>query len=48
LLEQNGVEGVTRMLEYQKLKSTSTIALTEDDGVYFKTGDQQYYGYCGK
>jgi len=36
LLEQNGVEGVTGILEYPKLKSTSAIALTEADRVYLK------------
>ena len=36
LLEQNGVEGVTGILEYPKLKATSTIALTQSDRVYLK------------
>ena len=36
LLEQNGVEGVTGILEYPKLKSTNTIALAETDRVYLK------------
>lgn len=34
LLEQNGIEGVTGILEYPKLKETKTIALTEPDKVY--------------
>lgn len=34
LLEQNGVQGVTGILEYPKLKETKTIALTEADKVY--------------
>ena len=36
LLEQNGVEGVAGILEYPKLKATSSIALTEADRVYLK------------
>ena len=36
ILEQNGVEGVTGILEYPKLKATSTIELTEADRVYLK------------
>ena len=36
LLEQNGVEGVTGMLEYPKLKETKSIALNELDKVYLK------------
>jgi len=36
LLEQNGVEGVTGILEYPKLKATSSIALAEADRVYLK------------
>lgn len=36
LLEQNGVEGVTGILEYPKIKATSTIELTEADRVYLK------------
>lgn len=34
LLEQNGVEGVTGILEYPKLRETKTITLTEADRVY--------------
>lgn len=34
LLEQNGVEGVTGILEYPKLRETKTISLTEADRVY--------------
>lgn len=34
LLEQNGVEGVTGILEYPKLRETKTISLTEVDRVY--------------
>ena len=36
LLEQNGVEGVTGILEYPKIKETKTIELTEPDRVYLK------------
>lgn len=36
LLEQNGVEGVTGILEYPKLKETKSIALNEQDRVYLK------------
>ena len=34
LLEQNGMEGVTGMLEYPKLRETKNISLTEADRVY--------------
>jgi CRISPR-associated exonuclease Cas4 len=34
LLEQNGVAGVTGLLEYPKLKETKTITLSEKDKVY--------------
>ena len=34
LLEKNGVEGVTGILEYPKLKETKTITLTGPDKVY--------------
>jgi CRISPR-associated exonuclease Cas4 len=34
LLEQNGVAGVTGLLEYPKLKETKTITLSEADKVY--------------
>ena len=36
LLEQNGVVGVTGMLEYPKLKETKIIALNESDKDYLK------------
>jgi len=36
LLEQNGVKGVTGILEYPKIKETKTIELTEPDRVYLK------------
>jgi CRISPR-associated exonuclease Cas4 len=36
LLEQNGVEGVTGILEYPKLKTTVNIELAETDRVYLK------------
>jgi CRISPR-associated exonuclease Cas4 len=36
LLEQNGVAGVTGILEYPKLKETKTIALSEADKVYLR------------
>ena len=41
LLEQNGVAGVTGILEYPKLKTTATIMLTETDKVYLKLIIQQ-------
>lgn len=34
LLEQNGIEGVTGILEYPKLKETKTITLSATDKVY--------------
>lgn len=36
LLEQNGVEGVTGLLEYPKLKETKTVSLQESDKSYLK------------
>ncbi len=36
LLEQNGVEGVTGILEYPKLKETKVIGINESDRVYLK------------
>jgi CRISPR-associated exonuclease Cas4 len=36
LLEQNGVAGVTGILEYPKLKETKTIALSEADKLYLQ------------
>lgn len=34
LLEENGITGVTGLLEYPKLKETKTIALSETDKLY--------------
>ncbi len=34
LLEQNGIEGVTGILEYPKLRETKTIELMEEDKLY--------------
>lgn len=34
LLEQNGIEGVTGILEYPKLRETKTISLIEVDKLY--------------
>ena len=36
LLEQNGVGGVTGILEYPKLKETKAIALNDPDKAYLK------------
>lgn len=34
LMEQNGIEGVTGLLEYPKLRETKTVVLTSDDKKY--------------
>ncbi len=31
LLEQNGIDGATGILEYPKLRETTTVQITEDD-----------------
>lgn len=36
LLQQNGVEGATGILEYPKLRQTTTVTLTLQDEAYFK------------
>ncbi len=36
LLEQNGVDGITGILEYPKLKTRATITLTKEDRAYLK------------
>ena len=36
LLEQNGIEGVTGILEYPKIKETKSIELVDSDRVYLK------------
>ena len=41
LLEQNGIEGVTGILEYPKLRETKEILLTEADKVYLRAVVQQ-------
>jgi CRISPR-associated exonuclease Cas4 len=36
LLEQNGIEGVTGILEYPKLRETKEVLLTKEDWVYLQ------------
>ncbi|MBD0288291.1 MAG: CRISPR-associated protein Cas4 [Flavisolibacter sp.] len=36
LLQQNGIEGVTGILEYPKLKHTSRVGLTKEDAAYLE------------
>lgn len=36
LLQQNGIENVTGIIEYPKLKHTSKVELSKDDGMYLK------------
>jgi len=37
LLEQNGIEGVTGLLEYPKLRETKAISLTDADRMYLSS-----------
>lgn len=41
LLEQNGIEAVTGILEYPKLKQTKSIVLSEPDRVYLQMAIMQ-------
>jgi len=41
LFEQNGIEGVTGLLEYPKLRATKTITLSASDKLYLRTVMQQ-------
>jgi len=41
LLQQNGIEGVTGILEYPKLRETKTLELTPSDVVYLEMAMKQ-------
>lgn len=41
LLQQNGIEGATGILEYPKLRQTTTVTLTSSDEVYLQKAMEQ-------
>lgn len=41
LLEQNGIEGVTAILEYPRLRQTTKVELSAGDSAYLQTAIQQ-------
>ncbi len=41
LLQQNGIEGVTGILDYPKLRQTTTVTLTSSDEAYLQKASDQ-------
>jgi CRISPR-associated exonuclease Cas4 len=41
LLQQNGIEGVTGILDYPKLRQTTTVTLTSSDEAYLQKASEQ-------
>ncbi len=40
LLQKNEIEGVTGIIDYPKLKHTSKVELTKEDGIYLENVKQ--------